>query len=191
MEHTTVFDGNVTHVTAKLVIKKMVQMLPGFKTGESIVSDPFMVGNTPMSIEVFPNGVESEGEFCIFLNNNGDDAISLKGELMTDVDTHIFDYRKIVPAELEDDEGGDDTTIGVSFSHAKCTEAYKDKDFVVTAKLETIGQPVKVVGNKKRKFNVFENVYKKMQRTDFTLVSELLSVAYITDRDCPVYFHCS
>ena len=102
MEHTTVFDGNVTHVTAKLVIKKMVSMLPGFKTGESIVSDPFMVGNTPMSIEVFPNGVESEGEFCIFLNNNGDVAISLKGELMTDVDTHIFDYRKIVPAELED-----------------------------------------------------------------------------------------
>ena len=32
-----------------------------------------------------------------------------------------------------------------------------------------------------KKFNVFENVYKQMQRTDFTLVSELLIVAaYIT-----------
>ena len=61
-------------------------------------------------------------------------------------------------------------------THAICTEAYQEKDFVVTAKVEAPGQNVKVIGkqsaapSKKRKFNVLENVYTKMQRTDFTLV---------------------
>ena len=45
-------------------------------------------------------------------------------------------------------------------------------DFAVTAKVEIPGEVVMLAGKlpKKRKFNVLENVYKKMQRTDFTLV---------------------
>merc|ERR1719219_1669512 len=62
--------------------------------------------------------------------------------------------------------------------HADCAEAYKDKDFVVTAKLEIPGDLVKVVGGqsdpapKRQKLNVLENVYNKMSRPDFTLVFE-------------------
>ena len=62
---------------------------------------------------------------------------------------------------------------------AQCAEAYKDKDFVVEAKLEIpAGEVTNIVGKqsaavaKKRKLNVLENVYKKMSGADFTLVFE-------------------
>ena len=62
---------------------------------------------------------------------------------------------------------------------AQCAEAYKDKDFVVEAKLEIpAGEVTNIVGKqsaavaKKRKLNVLENVYKKMSGADFTFVFE-------------------
>ena len=62
---------------------------------------------------------------------------------------------------------------------AQCAEAYKDKDFVVEAKLEIpAGEVTKIVGKqsaavaKKRKLNVLENVYKKISGADFTFVFE-------------------
>ena len=68
--------------------------------------------------------------------------------------------------------------IGKFLKHADCADAYKDKDFVVTAKLEIPGDLVKVVGGqsdpapKRQKLNVLENMYNKMSRPDFTLVFE-------------------
>ena len=180
MEHTTVFDGSTTQVTGKLVIKNLVEIKPGFEPGKSIKSDPFMVGDTILTLKVYPNGLrESDaGDVDCFLRNSGDADILLKGQLITEVDTEEFDYTRLGPTEGK----------CLSLTHAECTGAYADKDFVVTAKLELPGEPVKIFGSnsapsaaKRRKFNVFENVYKQMQRTDFTLVSELLIVAvYIT-----------
>ena len=174
MKQVTVVNGNVIHVTAELVVKNFVQIMAGYKVGQSIVSDPFMVGDTPMIIAVYPNGdtERSKGHVSLFLDNNGDADISLKGVLLTDVAKMEFDY-------TETFTHGSGLGLEQFLTHAACTEAYKDKDFVVTAKLELPGEPVKVVGShpaaasKKRKFNVMENVYKMMEKTDFTLVSEL------------------
>ena len=175
MEHTTVFDGSTTQVTGKLVIKNLVEIMPGFEVGKSIESDPFLVGDTAMVLEVYPNGLDeaSAGDVDCYLYNDGEADILLKGQLITEVDTEEFDYTRLGPTEGK----------CLSLTHAECTGAYADKDFVVTAKLELPGEPVKIFGSnsapaaKRRKFNVFENVYKQMQRTDFTLVSELLIVA--------------
>ena len=186
MEHTTVIDGNMIHVTAKLVIKNMVQIMKGYKVGQRIMSDPFKLGDTPMVIAVYPNGwnIKSIGYVSLFLINQGDADISLKGEVSTDLAEMEFDYTMSIPPGA----------LGVStlLTHAQCTEAYKDKDFVVTAKLELPGEPVRVVGSHssnapKKKFSVLENVYKKMQRTDFTLAPELLSVTTITLFYCPKF----
>ena len=177
MEHTTVFDGSTTQVTGKLVIKNLVEIMPGFEVGKSIESDPFLVGDTAMVLEVYPNGLDeaSAGDVDCYLYNDGEADILLKGQLITEVDTEEFDYTRLGPTEGK----------CLSLTHAECTGAYADKDFVVTAKLELPGEPVKIFGSNSapaaKKFNVFENVYKQMQRTDFTLVSELLIVAaYIT-----------
>ena len=177
MKQVTVVNGNMIHVTAELVIKNFVQIMRGYKVGQRIVSDPFMVGDTPMIIEVYPNGgtEESKGHVGLYLDNNGDADISLKGVLLTDVAKLEFDYTETLAH-------GSSWGTEHFLTHAACSEAYKDKDFVVTAKLELPGEPVKVVGShpaaasKKRKFNVLENVYKMMEKTDFTLVSELHSV---------------
>ena len=55
MEQVTVIKGNMVHVTAKLVIKNFVQIMPGYKVEQEILSDPFMVGDTPMIISVYPH----------------------------------------------------------------------------------------------------------------------------------------
>lgn len=176
MEHTTVFDGSTTKVTAKLVIKNLLEIMPGFEEGKSIESEPFMVGDTTMVLEVFLNGFDEEtagGVYC-FLINNGDADIRVKGQLITEVGTEEFDYRRFQPS---------DRKLLFLALCADCTEAYAEKDFVLTAKLELPGEPVKIFSSqsapapkRQKKFNVFENVYKQMQRTDFTLVSELLFV---------------
>ena len=181
MEHTTVFDGSTTQVTGKLVIKNLVEIMPGFETGKSIESDQFMAGDTAMVLEVYPNGIDedSAGNVDCYLYNDGDAGIRVKGQLITELETEEFDYTRLQPTDI----------VCLHLTHAECTEAYTDKDFVLTAKLELPGEPVKIFGTlsappaakRLKKFNVFENVYKQMQRTDFTLVSELLIVAaYIT-----------
>ena len=79
MEHTTVFDGSTTQVTGKLVIKNLVEIMPGFETGKSIESDQFMAGDTAMVLEVYPNGFDEDctGDVDCFLQNNGDGDILL------------------------------------------------------------------------------------------------------------------
>ena len=64
MENLTVFDGEASliQVTGNLVIKKFLKAMQGFKPKEKFQSDPFMVGDTPMAIQVYPNG-ECDEEF--------------------------------------------------------------------------------------------------------------------------------
>ena len=107
----------------------------------------------------------------LFLYNDGEDDISVKGQLVTDLRTMNFDYEDTIKKRSS-------SGIFKFLKHADCAEAYKNKDFVVTAKLEIPGDLVKVVGGqsdpapKRQKLNVLENVYNKMSRPDFTLVFE-------------------
>ena len=60
-------------------------------------------------------------------------------------------------------------------THEQCAEAYKDKDFVVTAKVVIPGEPVKIVGFESvpvqiEKLNIFETVYNNMEDSYFALV---------------------
>ena len=175
MENTTIVAGKsgIIGATAKLVIKDFVEVMGGFKPGKSIRSDLFMMGDTSMDIEVYPNGDKhaSKGHVSLYLNNKGDDDIGVKGQLITDLKTVDFDYDKEVMAN----DGQGQTKF---LAHAQCADAYKDKDFVVDAKLEIPGEVTKIVGRqsaaapKKRKFDVWENVYNEMARADFTLVFE-------------------
>ena len=181
MEGVTVFSGKsgILQKTEKLVIKDFLDVMSAYQPGKSVESDPFMVGDTSMTIRVYPNGNidENRGHVSIYLNNNSNRDINVKCEFITDVETAELTYEDTVKANK---------CFGFPelLTHAECEEAYKDKDFVVTAKVEISGEMVKIVGAnsaaapKKRKFNVFENVYKKMERTDFMLVFDGEEVAY-------------
>ena len=175
MENTTIVAGKsgIIKAEAKLVIKDFVEVMGGFEPGRSIVSDPFMLGDTPLSIEVFPNGDRDmvKGYVSVFLFNNGDHDISLQGELTTPEYYIDFDYTRPVKTGQR---LGDDTLL----THTECADTYKDKDFVVEAKLEMPGEVIKIAGKQsaaapqKRKLSVLEKVYNKMTRTDFILVFE-------------------
>ena len=125
-------------------------------------------------IWVYPNGASNEdkGHVSLYLQNDGDDDISVKGHLITDLKTHNYEYTSTIKAH-------NGSGFLRSLTHSACADAYKDKDFVVEAKLEIpAGEVTNIVGKqsaavaKKRKLNVLENVYKKMSGADFTFVFE-------------------
>ena len=165
-------------VTANLVIKNFADMMAGFLPGRHILSDPFNVGHTPMAIKVFPNGQDDEekGTVAIFLQNKGTAAISVKCQLITDLLTRNLDYKHTVDA-------GSSFGFSRFLTHAACAEIYKEKDFIVTAKVEVPGKPVKIAGiesgpaPKKKKLNVLENIYNTMEKSDFILVFGGVEVA--------------
>ena len=92
-----------------------------------------------MSIWVYPNGGsnESKGYVGILLENDGDDDISVKGHLITDLKTFNYEYTSTIKAHN-----------GLGFFRiltlAACADAYKDKDFVVEANLVIPGEAVKM-----------------------------------------------
>ena len=153
--------------TAKLVIKNFVEAMSTFKPGKSIDSVPFMVGDTPMTIKVYPNGINTEyrGNVSIYLSSNSNTEKNAKCQFIADVATKEFGYEDMNHV-VKKHYG-----FSVFVTHAECLEVYADIDFAVTAKVEIPGEVVMLAGKlpKKPKFNVLENVYKKMQRTDFTL----------------------
>ena len=188
MENITVFNGEATllEVTGKLVIKKFVKVMKVIRPGESFESEPFMVAGTPMTIEVFPNGKceQAQGQVSIYLDNKSSVNIRLLCELVTDVNTVRVDHSHLVPAW---------SGLGFSWAtHARCAAAYEEKDFVVTANIDIPGQKMKI--HRKQKFNVLENVYKRMQRPDFKLVCDGAEVGCHKDNSllyCPkcVFLH--
>ena len=72
MENVTVFGkSSPTQASAKVVIKDFAQVIQTSKPGEKFDSDVFMVGDTKMSISVYPNGRQEDKE------KKGDDMIPL------------------------------------------------------------------------------------------------------------------
>ena len=173
MEHTTVVSGmsGIIQVTEKLVIKDFVEVMAGFEPGKTIKSDLFLVGDTPIKIAVYPNGDgnNNKGHVGVYLRNIGEADIRLKCQFITDVKTVGFDYKDgaLKPKQ----------TYGFPtfLTHAECADDYKDKDFVVTAKVETPGKVEKIVSLKaavppRKGRDVWENVYARMEKADFALV---------------------
>ena len=135
MEGVTVFSGKsgIIQVTEKLVIKSFLEVMKAFPPGKSFESVPFMVGETPVTIEVYPNGYDKKykGHVSIFLRNKSNEDINVKCQFITDVQTGELDYEDTVEANGE---------FGIRnfLTHAQCEEAFKDKDFVVTAKWSSL-----------------------------------------------------
>ena len=127
-----------------------------------------------MTLEVYPNGYDDwcESYVSILIRNKGEADISVKYQLITDVETDENDYMEL--------EAKDFCGVYEFATHAKCAEAYSDKDFVVTAKVETLGENVMLThstaATKKRKLNVLENAYNKMQLADFVFVFDGVDV---------------
>ena len=88
MENVTVYAKTKgTHATAKLVIKDFPKVMLACKPGKGYASEVFMVGDTPMSIIVYPNGDNDDrkGKVSIFLENKSDASLTVKFKFTTDV----------------------------------------------------------------------------------------------------------
>ena len=179
MEHVTVFARSAQlKVTEKIVIKDFLKELELFCPGEKFSSETFMLGNTPLEIDIYPNGhlqdVDDQ-KLCMFLSNKSNEDVQVQFEAVAD----IFQPGIFTALNLEADNG---FPLGRKVSHAECIEVYKDKkDFVLTVNVEIPGEELRIVDASERvilckKFGVWKNVYKRMQRTDFTLVFEGVEV---------------
>ena len=121
-----------------------------------------------MAIMVYPNGriEKRKGNVSIFLENKSDASLTVKCKFTTDVVSMTFNHT--IEANNEWGWAG-------FFSHDKCGDVYQDKDFVVTVDVEISDDTdLEIIGRKTpevpKKFNVWENVYTNMERTDFTFV---------------------
>ena len=171
MENVTVFGkGPKTEVTASLVIKDFMEVIETTKPGMYYETDDFMVKGTPLGLVVYPNGEaeEDRGSVSVFLENRSQVDVKLKRQLITDVETTDMEE---VTVEAEHMWGS-----YMFFSTEGAEEHYKEKDFVVTVKVEMQGEVAKIVGDeedtRKRKpmsQEVSENAYRKMSWTDFIL----------------------
>ena len=168
MENVTVFaKASPVQATAKVVIKDFLEVMGKSEVGKEYKSDRFMVGDTDMEIGIYPNGDQEEhkGFVSVFLGNNSDKDATAKCQFVTDAKTLTFKQ-----------EVGAKKGWGYArfLPHTKCTEVYMDKDFVLTANVEIEGKDLKLSGNDTvaafKKFGVWENVYRKMQDANFTLV---------------------
>ena len=144
MENLTVYDaasGGI-RATGKMAIKNLVEVMSLYKPEQDFTSDTFNVGDNPMAILVFPNGAteKERGYVSIALWNGGDADITVKATLATDAFTWDRNQEEFVG------EAGGGIGLKRFLSHAECTDAYKDKDFVVTAKVEISGEMAKIVG---------------------------------------------
>ena len=171
MENVTVYAKSTgAKATAKLVIKDFLDVIKACKPGKGYPSEVFMVGDTPMAINLYPGGgyAENKGYVSISVQNKGDAAVRVKIKFTTDA------VSRDTETTIEPNK-----SCGLSkfMSHAQCAEVYKDKDFIVTVNVEKIPDvDLEILGKKysedppPKKLCVWENVYTNMERTDFTLV---------------------
>ena len=170
MENVTVFGkSSPTQASAKVVIKDFAQVIQTSKPGEKFDSDVFMVGDTKMLIRVYPNGTHEgdKGYVMAYLGNMSDRDVTVKFKFVTEVSTVTGNREVEANGDLVDAMGG-------VLSHVKCADAYKDKDFVLTAFVEIPGKNMRIWGsesaNISEKYCIGKKLYEKMQDTNFSLV---------------------
>ena len=153
--------------TAELVIKDFVEVMKTSATRKCYGSDPFMVGNIPMIIWVYPNGYDDErkGNVSIFLENRSQVDVTIQYQFITEANTKtlvsIFEARKMRGHYK-------------FLSHAQCEDVYKEKDFIVTANVEIPSEDLKIMGNEDaavpKKICLGKSLYDQMLDANFSLV---------------------
>ena len=174
--------------TAELVIQDFLEVMKTSEPGKCYASDTFMVGDTPMTIKVYPNGDEDKnsGNVSVFLKNQSDAALTtVKYQFVTEAKTWGFDTKFEPKASL-----GRSSFL----SHAQCEDAFKEKDFLVTVNVEILGEKLKIMGNDNavapKKICVCRKVYEEMMDPNFTLVfngSEVACHKHILAATSPVF----
>ena len=162
--------------TAKVVIKDFVELMRTSRPKDCYASAPFMVGDIPMILNVYPNGSTKDctGWVSIFLRNSGSAPLEVQCTLKTDISSISMEARTIDP-----DKGWGFSKFS---SHDQCVEEYKDKDFVLTAEFKSPGLDWELMETRNpptgpKEFDVWEKVFTNMERTDFTLVFDGQEVA--------------
>ena len=152
------------------MIKDFVEVIQTSKPGEKFDSDVFMVGDTKMSIKVYPNARHEDniGYVDVLLVNASDTDVAVKCKFVTEVITATFNVNHGEPWSSHG--------FKKLLSHAKCADVYKDKDFVLTAFVEIPGKNMKIWGSESANISekycmkYCKKLYEKMQDTNFSLV---------------------
>ena len=127
MENVRVYTkSNGIQATAKVVIKDFVELMSSSKPKDCYPSDTFVVGDVPMVLNVYPNGNndQNKGNVSILLKTHG--AITVKCKITTDAMSKNFEHA------MEPTTFGGEWGYPKFLSHDRCSNEYRDKDFVVT-----------------------------------------------------------
>ena len=100
-EHVTVFARSPQlKLTEKIVIKDFLKELELFCLGDKFSSETFMLGNTPLEIDIYPNGHiwdKDDGKLVMFLCNKSKASSLLLISSLT-MDFHWADMSAMLSA---------------------------------------------------------------------------------------------
>ena len=194
---TVLCEGDFPAVEAKLVIKNFGDMMtlnprsPYIMTPGKSISSKFKLGDSPMTIHVYPNGYSkaTSGMVLVCLVNNGDETLALKGQIVTDVSfwrfSGLYQSQAIINSEPE---GFSSTVAEPAFfeqdlkqkrflAHLLAEKVAEDtgKDFVVRVTVQKSDDELQIIGTESadavpKKFGVWKKVYGQMKDANFTLV---------------------
>ena len=180
---TVLCEGDFPAVEAKLVIKNFGDMMtlnprsPYIMTPGKSISSKFKLGDSPMTIHVYPNGYSkaTSGMVLVCLVNNGDETLALKGQIVTDVSFWRFSGLYQSQAIINSEGFLFHSVAKLALADAETVAEDTGKDFVVRVTVQKSDDELQIIGTESadavpKKFGVWKKVYGQMKDANFTLV---------------------
>ena len=161
---TTTTTTTTSKVKATMAIKDFVEEL-GKEPGEYLQSDTFLVGEAPMRVWVYPNGVTEvhRGRVEVGLRNMDGEEVRVKARMKKP--------RLEGPPEDRNTVLRDWLYLGY-LTHDTCRERYEERDFMLTMVVEVAEEAPVPRQQKSLRQEVAEKAFQEMALTDFSLVFE-------------------
>ena len=173
--YTVFIKGPPIKATAKITIKDFVEVITTSTEGERYHSEDFMVGNTPMAIKVTPNEAREEykGYISVALWNKGKVGMTVKCQFSCAAKSSAFEH----------EIGADEQRGFLKFvNHVLCEDHFKEKDFVLTANVEILGERMKIACKEYKALpekycvGLCKNLWERRDTGDFVLIFSGLEV---------------
>jgi len=185
---TVISQSEKTDVSGKLVVENVWKQIKEAKVGSSFTSDVFHAEDFAFQLQIFLNGdlEKYEHGICVFIKNRTGEPIlltnvcfELKAIPPNSTETVMLARSKYNELKIPAHQGGG---FGNMITHNSLREACEEgDDLLLLVKAQLQGKEIKISsstglnGTRGRKYcagDVLENIYKKMNDTDFALLCD-------------------
>jgi len=186
---TVISQSEKTDVSGKLVIENVWKLIKEAKVGSFFTSDVFHAEDFAFRLKIYLNGIQEEDKHNIgaTIRNMTGNSVSLTNicfelKAIPPNSTEMVKLGEIVCKEELELSAGKGKGVGNLIAHNDLKEACEEgDDLLLLVKAQLQGKEIKISsstglnGTRGRKYcagDVLENIYKKMNDTDFALLCD-------------------